>query len=133
MKLSSEARLKALMAATRAAIWEWNPHGQEVVVNDRLFSIIGCARTDFQKVTIALCESLCHPEDWKIAAERMRVHLVGQSEEFESTIRVRHRDGDWRWVLLRGMMISDDAPESTSRFIGTLLDITREVRLSAHL
>src|SRR5262249_21580015 len=45
----------------------------------------------------------------------------------EVEYRVRHRDGGWRWLLLRGRCQRDDAGHAY-RFAGSVLDITERKR-----
>lgn len=123
--------MKAILSATRAGTWEWNTIDRNIIVNDQWFAMLGYTRGDFSGVTMSDWEQLSHPDDWKVAAERMREHLIGRSPEFECTIRMKHKDGDWRWVLARGMKVDDEG--AGEWLVGSLLDITKEARLNAHL
>ena len=50
-------------------------------------------------------------------------HLRGQTPHFESQYRIRHRDGSYRWVLVRGKAKKDKWSEPT-QFAGSQTDIT---------
>ena len=50
-------------------------------------------------------------------------HLSGKTPHFESQYRIRHRDGSYRWVLVRGQAKKDKWQEPT-QFAGTQTDIT---------
>lgn len=43
---------------------------------------------------------------------------------YEGTFRLRHRNGDYRWLYARGQLLLDEDGEP-SRFIGTSSDITQ--------
>ena len=50
-------------------------------------------------------------------------HLRGQTPHFESQYRIRHRDGSYRWVLVRGQAKKDKWSEPT-HIAGSQTDIT---------
>jgi hypothetical protein len=54
-------------------------------------------------------------------------HLAGEVEYFESTVRVRHRDGSWVWVLSRGRVMSWTADGKPKQMFGTHVDITQRI------
>src|SRR5262249_29768127 len=43
-----------------------------------------------------------HPEDRDRVRAKIEEHLDGKSERFEDEHRMRHKDGNYRWVLSRG-------------------------------
>jgi len=43
-----------------------------------------------------------HPEDAAPLRAALASHFEGRTDSFEHEHRVRHADGDWRWVLVRG-------------------------------
>ena len=66
---------------------------------------------------------LVHPEDMVRVQSKIRDHLEGKSELFESVHRMRHRTGDWRWVISRAKAMVDDDGRML-RLVGVELDIT---------
>jgi diguanylate cyclase (GGDEF)-like protein len=64
-----------------------------------------------------------HPAD-RVAVDRaVREHLEGHSPRFESEHRLRHADGSWRWVLVRGQA-TREATGKAFRFSGSMMDVT---------
>jgi len=66
---------------------------------------------------------LVHPEDMVRVQGKIRDHLEGKTELFESVHRMRHRSGDWRWVMSRAKAMVDDEGRMV-RLVGVELDIT---------
>ncbi|MEL7312401.1 MAG: diguanylate cyclase, partial [Pseudomonadota bacterium] len=65
---------------------------------------------------------LVHPEDMAAVQSKMRDHLEGHSEIFQSTHRMRHRNGEWHWVESRAKAVTDDRGRLL-RLMGNELDI----------
>jgi len=68
-----------------------------------------------------------HPDD-EVGVERaVQAYLQGETKEFQTEYRVRHRDGSYRWVLSRGVAVRD-AVGRPIRFAGSRFDITDRKR-----
>jgi PAS domain S-box-containing protein len=64
-----------------------------------------------------------HPDDRGRVEQALRAYLAGETPEYSVEFRARHRDGSYRWILSRGVMVRDSAGR-TVRFAGTRIDIT---------
>ncbi|MEO0364341.1 MAG: EAL domain-containing protein [Pseudomonadota bacterium] len=65
---------------------------------------------------------LVHPEDMAAVQSKMREHLEGRSEIFQSMHRMRHRNGEWHWVESRAKAVTDHRGRLL-RLMGNELDI----------
>jgi PAS domain S-box-containing protein len=70
----------------------------------------------------ALAET--HPDDRPRVEEATRRYLAGQTTEYETEARLRHKDGSYRTMLARGAAVRDAAGKPV-RFVGITLDITK--------
>ncbi len=66
---------------------------------------------------------LVHPEDMARVQKKMREHLEGKSDFFESVHRMKHQEGDYRWMTSRAKALLDDRGRLI-RLIGVEVDIT---------
>jgi diguanylate cyclase (GGDEF)-like protein/PAS domain S-box-containing protein len=66
---------------------------------------------------------LVHPDDMPRVQAAIRDHVAGKTPIFESIHRMRHRSGEWRWVVSRAKA-RVDAGGRLLRLVGTELDIT---------
>lgn len=69
---------------------------------------------------------LVHPDDIASLDAVEAEHVEGRSDMIESTVRMRHADGHWVWILNRGRVIERDGEGRPLRIIGTHTDITRQ-------
>jgi len=66
---------------------------------------------------------LVHPDDMSRVQKKMREHLEGKSEFFESVHRMKHQSGEWRWMTSRAKALQDDRGRLV-RLLGVEVDIT---------
>jgi diguanylate cyclase (GGDEF)-like protein/PAS domain S-box-containing protein len=66
---------------------------------------------------------LVHPDDMARVQAIMRRHLEGEMPYFESTHRMKHQNGEWRWMTSRAKAIVDDHGRLI-RIVGVETDIT---------
>jgi PAS domain S-box-containing protein len=64
-----------------------------------------------------------HPDDRARLEAAVRDHFEGRTERFETEYRVRHSDGEWHWLQVRGRCMRD-ASGNVQRFLGSAMDIT---------
>src|SRR5262249_43662360 len=68
--------------------------------------------------------AVADPDDRPRVEEAVRRYLTGESTEFETEVRFRHRDGSDRTMLARGAAVRDAAGKPT-RWVGVFIDVTR--------
>jgi PAS domain S-box-containing protein len=73
-----------------------------------------------------------HPDDRGRMEEALRAYLAGETPEYSAEFRARHRDGSYRWMLSRGVVVRDAAGRPV-RLAGTRIDITQLKRIEAEL
>ena len=67
--------------------------------------------------------NLVHPDDMTRVQTAIRDHVAGKLPIFESMHRMRHRNGEWRWVISRAQARVDNHGRLL-RLVGVELDIT---------
>jgi len=68
---------------------------------------------------------MIHADDRAGADADLRAFMEGSDLVYRSTFRMRHKDGGYRWILSRGVGLSDDF-STVKSMIGTHADITRQ-------
>ena len=72
-----------------------------------------------------------HPDDLASMRADRAAHVEGGTPSYVNEHRVRCKDGQWKWILSRGLVISRDAQGKPLRMIGTHTDITAEKEAQA--
>ncbi|GBQ29192.1 diguanylate cyclase domain-containing protein [Gluconacetobacter sacchari] len=65
-----------------------------------------------------------HPDDLAYVQAAMQDHFDARTSVYAAEYRLRCKDGHYKWVLSRGMVISRDARGRALRMVGTTTDIT---------
>jgi diguanylate cyclase (GGDEF)-like protein/PAS domain S-box-containing protein len=66
---------------------------------------------------------LVHPDDMARVQALIRDHIAGKTPRFESVHRMRHTNGEWRWVVSRAVARTDGEGR-LRRLVGVEFDIT---------
>ncbi len=119
---TAEERYELAVKGANDGIWDWDLASGEVYYAPRWKSLLGCQAGEVKPEVSAWLERV-HPEDREIVEITLLEHREGRSPQLGVEFRMLHRDGSWRWVLARGLMIrgGDGAP---ARMAGSLSDIT---------
>ncbi len=117
--------LGLFIAGTEAGSWDWDIGSGTVAVNNRWAEIAGYTKEELEPVTIETWKRLCDPDDLKCPTDLLERHFSGESDFDEIELRMRHKNGDWVWVLDRGMVFERDREGKPVRMVGTQHDITK--------
>jgi diguanylate cyclase (GGDEF)-like protein/PAS domain S-box-containing protein len=126
----SENRWKLALESTGDGVWDWHvPSGVEFY-SKRLIEMYGFDEGEIASKAIEL-DQRTHPDD-RVHMELARdAHFSGLAPTYFNEHRIRCKDGSWKWVLSRGMVISRDAEGRPLRMIGTHTDITERKNAEA--
>jgi diguanylate cyclase (GGDEF)-like protein/PAS domain S-box-containing protein len=112
------------VSGDRDGLWDWELASNRVHFSPRWLSMVGYDDGEVGN----------SPEEWlgRIdAEERPRVereleaHLSGGASEFELRHRMRHRDGTYRWMACRGVVVRDGSGVAV-RLVGSHTDVTAD-------
>ena len=106
--------------------WDWQPQRPALHLSPRYCDILGYAPGELRPANVAQWLQLVHPDERaRIAGEigALDDPAVGRAP-FTMEFRMACRDGSWRWVLARGMVLARDAAGRPLRMSGTLGDIS---------
>jgi PAS domain S-box-containing protein len=123
-------RLELALQGSDIGIWELElPDGTfetSRVVYSNAREQLGYGRTE-STPDLADGISLIHPEDRERLTNAYRSYLAGETELLECEHRLRHKDGSYRTMLVRGVGVGDVSGKPI-RVIGSRVDITDRKR-----
>jgi len=119
----SEQRMKAALAASNLALWDWNLVTGEVFVDRTFFRFLGRGDQDKCLMVTQLAE-LVHVEDGPAFSKAMQDTRLGRATELRVCHRVLHADGRWVWIESCGSVTERDANGRATRLTGTHANIT---------
>lgn len=118
----SEERYALASRGTNDGLWDWNLVSNDVYFSERWKTMLGMEPTDNIQ-SFSQWVDVMHPEDVMRVQDDLETHLCGESEHFETELRLSHRKAGYRWMLCRGLAVRDKSG-SAVRIAGSLTDIT---------
>jgi diguanylate cyclase (GGDEF)-like protein/PAS domain S-box-containing protein len=128
----SEERWKFALEGAGDGVWDRNLVTGAVVYSKRYLEIYGYAENEVVSHGQEW-EQHIHPDDLARAEAQRKAYLSGQQQSYANERRMRCRDGSWKWILSRGMVVARDAQGQPTRMIGTHTDITERKAMEARL
>ena len=119
----SEERWKLALESTGDGVWDWRIAEGVEYFSKRLLEMFGFTEEELAHSPNTL-DGRTHPDDQAQLHRDRQLHFDGVSPTYVNEHRVHCKDGSWKWVLSRGMVISRDAQGQPLRMIGTHTDIT---------
>ncbi len=124
---ASEERWKFALEGAGDGVWDRNIQTGEILYSRRYQEMLGFSDEEFQNRREEW-EKRIHPEDKPRVMAELQAYLHGKSPDYASEFRMLCKDGSWKWLLSRGMVVSRDADGKPLRMIGTHADISERVR-----
>ena len=119
----AEERYALAARGANDGIWDWNLQTNTIYYSERWKQMCGYRDDEISERPEEWLERV-HLADRELLRARLDEHQKGDSEQFECEFRLRHRDGEYLWMLARGMMIRDEN-QRPARLAGSLSDITK--------
>ncbi len=119
----SQQELARVLEGSDQGYWTWDLRSNEFRVSDRWETMLGYQPGELD-VHPDHWPRLVHPDDLAAAMASIRRHLDGEAPMHELELRLRDKQGAWRWVLTRGRVVSRAADGTAEWMTGTHTDIT---------
>ncbi|MBP7461899.1 MAG: PAS domain S-box protein [Candidatus Delongbacteria bacterium] len=127
----SEKRFNLALENANAGLWDWDMIHDEVYFSPLWKRMLGYDDSEVEN-SFNGWKNLWHPDDTSQIEEAMTDCLDGRVSSYQVIHRLRHKNGEWRWILTRGGILRDESGKPY-RWIGTNMDITDEKERSNEL
>ncbi len=128
----TEERWKLALESTGDGVWDWYVQEGREYYSKRYKEMYGYGDEKMWQEADDYHE-LVHPDDRDQLVEDQFAHFYGETAAYSNEHRVRCKDGSWKWVLSRGMVIARDAAGRPLRMIGTHTDISQRKESQAQI
>ncbi len=103
-------------------LWDWDLVNDELFISSPWLRMLGYDDTEFPNIR-GLWESLLHSDDKEKAVKAFQDCVKGKTEYYDIQFRLKHKDGDYRWIHSRGTVLKD-VKGKVRRISGSHTDIT---------
>ena len=103
--------------------WDWNLESNTINFSNKWKAMLGYAPEELIN-HVETWHKRIHPNDYSRVMTDIQNHLDGLSETFESKHRLQHKDGTYRSVMCRAVMMRDTSGKPT-HIVGTHLDMSK--------
>ncbi|QDV51504.1 hybrid sensor histidine kinase/response regulator [Gimesia fumaroli] len=118
----SELRMTLAARGSDIGLWDYNLVTGQVNYDDHWYAMLGYQPGEFL-ATFDAWKKLVHSDDLPSAMKLLEDYLAGNASSFEAEIRMKHKNGDWKWILTRGKVSAVTPQQTPLQVTGTHLDI----------
>jgi len=118
----SEERYALAAQGSNDGLWDWDLRSNIMYLSDRSKAMLGYSGNEIG-TTPEEWLALIHHDDRAEIEGRIATHVSGRIPHFEYEYRIMHKDGKWRWVLTRGLVVRNETGQAY-RMAGSHTDIT---------
>jgi len=119
----SEERYALSARGANDGLWVWDLRADDVYYSPRWKEMLGLAEDEVGSSPDEWFSRI-HLDDAEIVRSALEMHLRGDTTHFESEHRMRCADGDYRWMLSRGLAVRDASGGPATRIAGSQTDVT---------
>ena len=121
----SQFRLRIAIEGSMEGLWDWNLESDEVFFSPQWKAMLGF--TD-DEITGSLeeWERRLNPEDREQVYQDLQDHFDGKTTVYSNEHRLLCKDGSYKWILDRGLVVRRDDEGKPLRMIGIHLDISEQ-------
>ena len=119
----SEALWSFALEGGGDCVWDWNLQTNDVALSKGGKSMFGFADDEIGN-TMPEWNARVHPDDIAGLLLHIGDFFHKKQDRFTAEYRVRCKDGNWKWILTRGMVAHRTAEGVVVRMIGTHTDLT---------
>jgi two-component system, sensor histidine kinase and response regulator len=119
----NEERLSVAIEGANDGIWDWNITNDEMQFSQLYAEMLGYDQQELLPHVNTWIKSV-HPDDLKRAQANLQNYLNGKIKKYEIELRMKCKDGSWKWILCRGKAIYNDFEKKPTRMTGIHTDIS---------
>jgi PAS domain S-box-containing protein len=100
-------RFELSIAGSNDGIWDWDMAADKVYFSPRWKEMLGYQDEDLVN-SFETFQNLVHPDDIPHLFQTLNDYLAGKEESYMPQIRMRCKDGSYKWILSKGACLRDE-------------------------
>ena len=121
---SAERCMQLAVDIAHLGSWEWYVAEGTVYFSSQWKRLLGYGENELPN-HLGVWEDRLHPADREGALSGLISYAKHPEGSFQTEYRMRHRDGDYRWVMSRAIAEIDDKG-NVCCLVGTMIDVTQQ-------
>jgi len=126
--VESEERWKYALEGSGDGIWDWNAQTKEMLFSKNWVRMLGFNEGEIG-IGMEDWVKRVHPDDLPRIYSDVQAHLEGKTPAYINEHRCLCKDGTWKWILDRGMVVSRTPDGKPLRMVGTHTDISERKKI----
>jgi len=119
----NEVRLALALKASGTAVWEMDvAEGRIIPASEQLLEMLGYCHNELG--TLEDWIQIVHEDDQPRLIRHLDHVISGSQDGYSEELRLRAKDGSWRWILAQAIASRRDTEGRALRLVGANLDIT---------
>jgi two-component system, sensor histidine kinase len=127
-----ERKLSVAIEASGDGLFELDLIAGEFVASPTWMAMLGYGPDEIES-PIADWKAFVHPDDVPKVEQAFAAHFAGETAHTAVEQRMRCKNGDYKWVLARGRLVSRTDTGRPWRIVGTTIDLTARKALEHQL
>ncbi len=118
----SKERFELAVLGSSDGLWDWDRDNDVHFYSPRWKQMLGYEEDELDSGPDTF-DSLVHPDDAARVEAALQAYLCGEADIYKAEYRMRHKSGQYRWHLVRGLGLKDETGQCY-RLAGSDTDIT---------
>lgn len=127
-----EQRWRRALDGAGQGVWDWNTVTSQVFFSPQWKAMLGYGEREIGD-GLEEWETRVHPDDFDGWRQALQRHFAGETPTYQHEYRIMRKNGQYQWVLDRGMVFEWSADHQPLRVVGTLNDITQRKEVEEKL
>lgn len=110
--------------------WYWSVPSNIVICNDQKVLSLGYSKDEIpESIGFEFFTEKLHPDDYDHVMDNMRNHLYGKTPVYETTYRIKTKNGEWKWFYDRGKVTRRSSSGKPELVVGIVFDVTEQKKM----
>jgi len=119
----SEERWQFALKGNRQGVWDWNVLTGDIFLSTIWKQMLGYDENEI-KANVNEWQQRLHADDKEQTHLKLEQHFQKITEFYENECRMLCKNGHYKWVVCRGMVVSWTDDNKPARMVGTVTDIS---------